>query len=596
MIRMVQSLILLAALVLLNCGGEKTEPVKTFDMSRVVATVDGKQLNLTDLNTMIKNKGWIENTGLKRVTDTAEFNFKALDALIIDELVNEAADTFDIDTIFGAQTRIRDHQMAFVLKLMRNDLMNEVPEITDEEVDSFYESNKSRFFSPMSANAEQIMISTNPRFWDDYGEDLSSVSEDSMDVLARAKMSEVIEKLDGGESFEELAKAYSHDKSSGQNGGSLGWIALGQSPDIFDSTLFSLKPGEVSPAIHTEYGYHLIKLIEIRDSSYTPLDDVLRADIKQGLLMQRQREYTIHFMDSLKNAADVRYNRKVLARPDTTFKPMEWLAIVNNRDTIYAYDFAEFARTYRLKNRLSDFTADQKITALDGFVANRVLVNEARKRGYFEREETAKDLDHFKVLQKRHQYRLLGQAKLWEPTDEEIKAFYDAHLEDYFDSKPLYVQHILFEDSLKAEKVRQKIEDGADFREMALKYYPGDKAVRESLFDLGYISRDEMPPEFWNAASILSPGDVSRPIKTKYGYHLIKLVDRKPSVSFKDAKLRVRKRMMDERRDSVFQTWRTALLKGHKIDVDSALVREFVFQMDVQKMPETSQDSVSATN
>ncbi len=593
MVRNVLSLILLATLAFLSCGGEKTEPVKTFDMSRIVASVDGKQLNLADLNEMLNKQGWFEHTGLKRVSDTAEFNFETLDALIIDELVIQVADTFAIDTIFQAQTRIRDHQMAFVLRLMRDDLMSDMSEITEQDVDTFYENNKARFFSPASANAAQILISTNPRYWAEEGQDFSSVPKDSVEKLAREQMSEVLEKLNDGESFEELAREYSHDKNSGQQGGRLGWIQLGQSPDIFDSTLFSLEPGEVSPAIQTGYGYHLVKLLEKRDSSYTPLDDVLRVDVSEGLMLQRQRQYGTHFMDSLKNAANVKYNRRVLERHDTTFQPMEWLAVVNGRDTIYAYDFSEFARTYRLKNRLANFSADQKITALDGFVANRVLVNEARKRGYFDRDETAEDLERFTILQRQHQYRLLGQAKLWEPTDEEIEAYYKGNAEDYFTAKPLYVQHILFEDSMKAERVRREIEKGADFEEMAMKYYPGDEEVRSSLFDLGYISEDEMPQEFWNAAGILNAGDVSRPTKTKYGFHLIKLVDRKPSVPLKKAKLKVRKRMIDERRDSVLQSWRAVLLEGHEIEVDSALVREFVFQKDALGVPVAVSDSGS---
>ncbi len=593
MIKNVRSLILLATLALLSCGGEKAEPVKTFDMSRIVASVDGKQFNLADLNEMLNKQGWVEHSALKRISDTAEFNFKTLDALIIDDLVIRVADTFAIDTNFLAQTRIRDHQMGFVLKLMRDDLMNDMSEITEQDVDTFYENHITQFFSPASANAAQILISTNSRYWAEEGQDFSSVPKDSIEILARERMSEVLEKLEDGESFEELAKEYSHDKSSGQKGGGLGWIQLGQSPDIFDSTLFSLEPGEVSPAIQTGYGYHLVKLLEKRDSSYTPLDDVLRVDISEGLMLQRQRQYATYFMDSLKSIASVRYNRRVLERHDTTFLPMDWLAIVNDRDTIYAYDFSEFARTYRLKNRLTNFSADQKITALDGFVANRVLVNEARKRGYFDRDKTAEDLERFTILQKQHQYRLLGHAKLWDPTDEEIESYYEENIEDYFADKPLYVQHILFEDSMKAERVRREIEKGADFKEMAMKYYPGDEEVRSSLFDLGYISRDEMPTEFWNAAWILNAGDVSRPIKTEYGFHLIKLVDRKPSVSFKKAKLKVRKRMIDERRDSVLQSWRVVLLEGHEIEVDSALVREFVFQKDALGVPVAVSDSGS---
>ena len=140
------------------------------------------------------------------------------------------------------------------------------------------------------------------------------------------------------------------------------------------------------------------------------------------------------------------------------------------------------------------------------------------------------------------------------------------------------MQHILFEDSLKAENIRRKIEDGADFKEMALKYYPGEEEIRESLFDLGYISQDEMPQAFWNAAWLLSKGDVSRPVHTEYGYHLIKLIDRKPTTSFEEAKKQVKKTLVEAKREEAKEAWRLDLLDGHTIEVDSALVRDFLFQ------------------
>ena len=99
-------------------------------------------------------------------------------------------------------------------------------------------------------------------------------------MIAREKMAMIMEKLKEGDSFEDLAKEHSDDQQSGQNGGLLNWIDKNRSPRAFDSTAWALELEEVSPAVKTEYGYHLIKVFERRDSSYAPLDLELTARLE----------------------------------------------------------------------------------------------------------------------------------------------------------------------------------------------------------------------------------------------------------------------------------------------------------------------------
>jgi parvulin-like peptidyl-prolyl isomerase len=388
----------------------------------------------------------------------------------------------------------------------------------------------------------------------------------------------VLEKLKDGESFEDLAKEYSHDQNSGRNGGSLGWIERDQSPPEFDSVAFSIPIGEVSPAIHTQYGYHLLKVSDRREGSYDTLDEQLRANIRQRIMADKHRKLSAEFIDSLKKVTKVTYNERLLKKDDSTYTPKQWLVTINDLDSIYVYEYSKYARTFRMKNRLPSLDVAKKKEVLDGFVTIHTLGAEAKKRGYYDTPAAKQELADFTHAQAKHQYRLKGEAPVWEPTDEEAKAFYDAHKEDYYSERPLKVQHILFQDSLKADKVRREIADGADFEDMAMKYYPGEEAIRKSLFDLGWISRDEMPLTFWNAAWLLSVGDVSRPVKTQYGYHLIKLLDRKEMKTFDQAKALVKRRMKDERRDEYKARWEKELYTGHTVDIDSTLVREFVYQ------------------
>jgi parvulin-like peptidyl-prolyl isomerase len=564
-----------------SCGeklSEETQPVKTFDLAARVAGIDDEPITLGQLNNQIYMDGWAEHTALNRVKDTADFNFKSLDRLIVEMLTSKAAVDFNIDTILTAQTSIREHMREYVLRLLYTDLISDRVKITAFDEDTFYTNNKRMFFSPERASAGHILISFNPSYYVPQGADHSSISRDSVSILARAKMAEVLERLKDGDSFESLADEYSHDRNSARQGGSLGWVARGDAPPTFDSTLFSLTPGQLSPAIETQHGYHVVKMYEHADSSYAPLDDAMRSNIRDNLIGTAARGIAMKFADSLMNVAKITYNEKLLARDDSTYEDNDWLAAVNRMDTIFAVEYVKYANTYQMKNRLPKLTVEDKKKILGSFVHSLVLSSEAHKRGYYSLPEARQERDSISFLQARYQYRMLGDIGGWQPSDEVIKAFYDSHLDEYYAVKPLHVQHILFDDSLKAEEVRKKIADGADFKEMALKHYPGEPAVRESLCDLGYISKDEMPAAFWNAAWILNPGDVSRPVHTEYGFHIIKLVDRKPMVSYEEARERVRRRMIDEKRDQTLNAWRSELFEGHTIEIDSALLREFVYQ------------------
>ena len=112
-----------------------------------------------------------------------------------------------------------------------------------------------------------------------------------------------------------------------------------------------------------------------------------------------------------------------------------------------------------------------------------------------------------------------------EVTEEEMKQYY----EDY---KPnITARHILVEDEATAKEVKQKLDEGADFAELA-KEYSTDTASAENGGDLGSIAQDaNMVPEFLEAAFALEVGQISDPVQSEYGYHIIEItaIDEKPS-------------------------------------------------------------------
>jgi peptidyl-prolyl cis-trans isomerase C len=103
-------------------------------------------------------------------------------------------------------------------------------------------------------------------------------------VSTEALADALIVKLQGGAEFAMLARDQSAD-DSGARGGDLGWIVPGNLPLEFTDAVKGLKPGQVTQPVHTKYGWHVIKLLEIRPAAIPPFDDVkaqLAANIQQA--------------------------------------------------------------------------------------------------------------------------------------------------------------------------------------------------------------------------------------------------------------------------------------------------------------------------
>ena len=103
-------------------------------------------------------------------------------------------------------------------------------------------------------------------------------------VDSEEKATELKAQIDGGADFAELAKTNSSDTGSAVNGGDLGWFGLGMMVAPFEAAVVALTPGTVSAPVQTDFGWHLIKLNEVRDAAKPTIDEVrdeLAAEIEQ---------------------------------------------------------------------------------------------------------------------------------------------------------------------------------------------------------------------------------------------------------------------------------------------------------------------------
>lgn len=123
-------------------------------------------------------------------------------------------------------------------------------------------------------------------------------------------------------------------------------------------------------------------------------------------------------------------------------------------------------------------------------------------------------------------------------SDEALEKYYNEHKEDYKDVQ-VQASHILVKTEKEAKEILEKIKAGEDFAELAKKYSQDSSAANGG--DLGYFGKGMMVSEFEEAAFSLNPGEISDPVKTKYGYHIIKVTDKKEEQkSFEDVKENVK--------------------------------------------------------
>ena len=124
-----------------------------------------------------------------------------------------------------------------------------------------------------------------------YGDAAPATEYNASHILVETEeeAQSLIEELEGGADFAELAQQYSTGPS-GPNGGQLGWFSPGMMVPSFEEAVFELEVGEISAPVETQFGWHVVKLNETREQDAPALDQV-RADLVEGLRVARVDAY-----------------------------------------------------------------------------------------------------------------------------------------------------------------------------------------------------------------------------------------------------------------------------------------------------------------
>ena len=232
----------------------------------------------------------------KRVFDTLTVPAaRFADVQIEDSAVQAYYEANQVDFVTPEQVKISYVEVS-------RDAIAAAVSIDDEELGKLYEQRKADLQTPEQRDASHILLT------------LPSDADEETVAQARAKLVDLKKQIDGGASFEELAREYSQDPGSAGQGGRLGGISRGVMDPSFEDAVFSLALNEVSDPVRTAFGLHLIKVDAIHASkvpSFEEVRDKMRVDYQsekaeQAFVERVETLATLAFEnpDSLDAAAD----------------------------------------------------------------------------------------------------------------------------------------------------------------------------------------------------------------------------------------------------------------------------------------------------
>ena len=168
-------------------------------------------------------------------------------------------------------------------------------EVSDDQLKVQYQKNIQDYQVPNRVHVEHILLMTVGK----TDAEVDEIKKKAQDILNQAKK---------GASFEDLAKKYSEDPGTKDKGGDLGWIVQGQTVAEFEKAAFSLPKGSISDLVKTQYGFHILKIID-KESAHTKPFDEVKDSIRTPLLLSEADKRAGDIADKLSQA--VRQSNKV---------------------------------------------------------------------------------------------------------------------------------------------------------------------------------------------------------------------------------------------------------------------------------------------
>lgn len=256
----------------------------TADATEVIATYNGKKLTSAAVIEEIGRLPGPSRSYLSAPDRKRQF----VENMILNDLLFAEAQKAGYDDDPDIEKQVADMRKRLVVqRLMRE--YQKPPTISDDDAKKYYDENPG-LFSSTQIKASHILV-----------------KDEDVAKQLRAELSA------DPSTFADKAKALSIDKTSGAKGGDLGKFGQGRMVPEFERVAFALKPGEISEPVKTQYGWHIILLVERDDGERKPFDQV-KEQIKTTLRNKQLQDNIQAKFDSLKKTANVQIDEAALAK------------------------------------------------------------------------------------------------------------------------------------------------------------------------------------------------------------------------------------------------------------------------------------------
>ena len=363
-------------------------------------------------------------------------------------------------------------------------------------------------------------------------------------TAALAKIDSILTKIKNGADFAEMAKEYSQDPGSKENGGDLGYFQRRQMVKEFDEAAFNLKVGEVSGVVKTRFGYHLIKCTAKRTYPSFEQD---KEELKK---IYQESRYQDKY-DSLIAKLKAKYNFKVIGKTldyiasnsDSAFVGKDSELIANTKDmTIYSYDDTS-------KNAAAFLSGLEDNRDFAGKLISLSLLKEAVDKvgneDLLEKEadKVESNDSSFIALIKDYKYGIyifkLQTDEVWNKINIDSTAlhkFYEETKDNYKLPDRVSYSYLTFFSAEPADTAYKKLENGAGFNSI------GKISEVKNLQDASTSAISKA------AFELEKPGDFSKPVAESGRYYIAKLTEKQPErvKTFSEAKAEVSSALQDK--------------------------------------------------
>lgn len=242
-----------------------------------------RQLLLQQFSNGINSSSFVSEQEVKRVIQLVKQKRDIAYAVIKAEEFKDAVTVTDEEITnyyqnFKNQFENPEQIQLAYIELSRKELAKDI-QISDEQINKYYQDNLSQYTQAERRKASHILFT--------FSTDADTDEKNKVKAEAQA----VLDKINQGADFSEMAKEYSKDPGSADSGGDLGFFGRGEMVPAFEESAFSLNPGEVSELVESSFGYHIIKLSSIEGGESKPLESVKVKIIEAIQIDQVENSY-----------------------------------------------------------------------------------------------------------------------------------------------------------------------------------------------------------------------------------------------------------------------------------------------------------------